>query len=166
MGRIKTHLKEATKNYATFQNETGINGISILDADIISNIIDIIVKLNADKNLIKLIEAYKQIPDQDFLSLIESYNDSFEGNILTNDFFINIKDKFIGSIGNLYSFTRYSKYDSKIKCSIPILLINKTENVKIPYANTEIKFNDEDELDKVFFEIKEKLEKHTNIIFI
>ena len=166
MAKIKESLKMAAEHYMIFGDAQGVNAISIQDAEIISIMLEIIAKMGADVNLLKLLESYKQVSDSDFLMLIESFNSSFEGVMHDKNALINIKNQFVGSISAIYSFTRGSYYDSKKRKSTPVLIINKSDNTKIPYANTQISFASDEELDSEFDKIKEKLSKHSNIIFI
>lgn len=166
MARIKQQFKEHTEHYASFGDGEGIYPISKVDAEILSVFLDIIVKLGADKNLTKIIDAYKVLPDQDFLALIESYNESFEGNLKDRQVMVNIKDQFIGNVSAIFSFTRGSFYDNKSKRSVPILIVNKSDNNKVPYANTQIIFQSDEELEQEFNKLKTKLSECTNLYFI
>jgi hypothetical protein len=164
MAEIRPNLLPCTEKYALFNNDEGIKPLSKIDAEILSVFFGIMTKLGANKNLEKIIDAYKLMPDMDFLSILEEYSDSLQP--LNKTTLINIKNQFIGIVNSIDSFTRISDYDFKTNKLMYALIINKTENVKVPYANTQITFSSEEELEGEFERIKEKLNKYSNIIFI
>lgn len=166
MARIKENLRSATEHYMMFSDALDVNAISEHDAEIISAFVDIMIKMGADNNLQKLLESYKVIKDSDFINLINSYNESFEGSVQEKTAMINIKDQFVGSVQAIFSFTRAEYYDSKKNKIFPVLIINKSENLKVPYANTQIIFSDEEELEKEFNNLKERLSNYSNLIFV
>lgn len=164
MARVRETLREASKGYALFGDPTGINPVSKVDAEILSQLFEIVLKLGADEDLVDLLNRYKNISDADMLAEIESYNSVFEGAMNEKNVMINILDQFIGSVNAIYSFTRASIYRNNR--SMPVLIINKTENAKTPYANTQIIFSSEDEMEDEIEKIKVKLTKYTNLKFI
>ena len=164
MGHIKNSLLECTNHYALFGNDSGVNPLSKFDAEIITQFFEIIIKLGADDNLVSLVNQYKQCNDVDFLALLETYNSHLQETYKIP--LINIKDQFIGNVNFISSFTQGSYYNVRLHKSTPILIINKSENKQVPYANTQITFNSDKELDEEMKKIKEKLKTYTHIIFI
>jgi hypothetical protein len=164
MTEIKPNLLTCTEKYVLFNNDEGIKPLSKIDAEILSVFFDIMTKLGANSNLEKIIEAYKQMPDKDILDVLEEYNDLLKPANKTT--LINIKNQFIGNVNYIDSFTRGNDYDFKTNKLMYVLIVNKTENVKVPYANTQIIFSSEEELEGEFEKIKEKLNRYSNKIFI
>jgi|GEM_PF-5100164 len=163
MGTIKDSLKECVEGYVEL-GETDIHALAPIDAEIITVFFEIIQKFGLDIGLEQLLDLYKQMPDIDFLAMIKAYAESVQQ--INRRAYINIKNQFVGNIADINSFTRGSYYDTKNHRVVPVLIINKSENNKVPYANTNISFASEDELENEFIKIKEKLSKHSNIIFI
>lgn len=164
MAEIRSNLLPCTEKYALFNNDEGIKPLSKIDAEILSVFFEIMKKLGSNSNLEKIIDAYKQMPDKDLLSILEEYSSLLQP--LNKKALINIKNQFIGNIDDIYSFTRSSDYDFKTNKLMYVLIVNKTENVKVPYANTQITFSSEEELEGEFENIKGKLNRYSNIIFI
>lgn len=161
--KIKQSLEDLTANFVT--NGEEIDTISRNDAEISTIFIQLINKLGASKTLSRMLEVYKEIPDHQFLSMMEEYNENFVGDF-EKKVMINISDKFIGELALIYSFHKYTPYNFTTKRTENILLINKSENIKTPYANTQIKFDNEQDLEREFTKIKEKLSDHQKIIFV
>lgn len=161
--RLKQSLEDLTADFVT--NGEEIDTISRNDAEVATIFIELINKLGANKTLSSLLKHYKEIPDGQFLSMLEDYNESFVG-AYDNKVMINIQDQFIGELALIYSFHKYTPYNFKTKRTDSILIINKTENIKTPYANTQIKFDNEMDLEKEFQNIKNKLSDYQKIIFV
>lgn len=160
---LEQNLMDATASYMAFE-DTVINPISMLDANIYLQLYEILLKLSDDKNLATLLKTYKLVDDEQFLELLKTYNRSLEGKPKFVQYYITIKD-FTCNVDDLFSFTRHKTYDKKPRYCI---IINKTNNIKIPIANVEIFFNSEDERDREWSAIKQKMQMHEfkNIVFL
>jgi len=164
MGEIRADILKCTEGYASFNNDSGINQLSKADAAIISVLFEIMIKMGLDQDIEKLLNDYKRIPDKEILLFLNNYNDLL---LPRNKVaLINIKNQFIGKVDWMESFIRSNYYDYKNNKLVHTLTINKTDNVRVPYANTQIIFLSEEELEREFKDIQQKLSKYSNITFI
>jgi len=130
--------------------------------------IEIIKKMQPEKNLLKIIEAYEKanIDENDFLKLVESYNDTFEGFDKEKIFLLKLKDKTLEA-NHIYDFRNYERYSSKLNRITNCILINATEqnNNRLMYANTEIIYENIEEFETDLEKLKSLLLKLNKEIY-
>jgi len=161
----RINLQKATEAYAVFGDALGINPISEIDANILSIWFDIIERLSVDDKISELLAMYKVLPDEEYLGLLQEYYKSFKIDRKKHPM-LSISDKFVGDLAMIFAISSYEKYDAQLKRNINVLVINKSENVKVPYANTEIEFFSEKEFKTVYENLKRQLETYKNVIFV
>lgn len=169
MGKRKVDLRDsldaAVEGYLAYGDlEDGIYPISQPDADIAYMMVEIIKKLGGDKELLKILENYKNIKDDDTFDLLRTYFDSMPEQLKNVKLLLNIGDDVTINIAAIYSFTKQETYENGRR--LYQIVVNKTQDLKVPYANTTVSFATEDYRDTEFNNIKEKLRQFSNIMFI
>lgn len=165
---LKSNLDFASVNYDLTDpeiiDETGIHPISRIDADIIYVLCEIIRKLDDDDEMLGIIERYKSNSDDDTYDLLVSFYESMPDRTRNIKYYIEIGDNISLNVAALYSFTREESYENGRL--VYQIIVNKTQDLKTPYANTTVSFATEDFRDAEFIKLKEKLRKFSNVMFI
>ena len=153
---MKTHLKSASGRYK--QGEFKINPISLIDSEIITELIEIFRKLDK-KELKETVENWKYLSDEEIRDMLIQWNiDNSDTSIEENKeedkkqkkVFIKL-DKYV--IPN-WAFTGV-KYD-EIGLRVIINPFN-SDSQKNPYNNLVIRFGNELEMDIFKQNLKEKI---------
>lgn len=164
---LKSNLDSATLNYDLLEPEivekTGIHPISKIDSDIIYVLCEIIRKLDDDQEMLDIIEGYKSTSDEDTYDLLVSFYESMVDRTKNVKYYVEIGNITLNATA-LYSFTREESYENGRM--VYQIIINKTQDLKVPYANTSVSFASESYRDAEFNNLKEKLRKFSNIMFI
>lgn len=157
---LEENLIKACDGYMAY--DIAINPISEIDGKIYLEIVQIVEKLGGDKNLMLLLNSYKEMSDNNMLDLMKSYNDSLEPTLKHIKYFVTLKD-FTCDVESLFSFSKHTTYNKGTKY---LIIINKTQNLKVPYANIEITYNSENERNMEWNILKQKLVDFNNVKFL
>lgn len=187
---MKEHLKSASARYK--QDLAKINPISDIDAEIITEISQALLKIGENK-LKSVVDQWKFLKDEDVRDLLLDWHlntkdkrliDSgdIDGELVTNDpksgegkgkkdesFFIRPFIDFQGSMleaYNIKSFTKGMRYDHDDSRLVWEIMVNKDMKMDFPYTNQTFSFYTEKAREDAWGSLKEMLEKTGTIIFI
>src|SRR5690606_26802995 len=146
--------------------ENGIFPMNETDGQIFLTLLNIIKKLGGENDLIAILERYKSVSDDETYDMLMSYYGIMPEQLKNVKYMLNIGDDITLSIGGLYSFTKQESYSDVLHRQLYDIVINKSQDPKIPYANTTVSFATEEARDTEFNRIKEKLREFSNIMFI
>jgi len=144
--------------------------ISKVDGDILSELIAAL-DISGEKLLVSILEKYKQIPDVNFLKMLQKFNVNFEPMVEIDKenppfkIMININKELFFDVRLINSIRKVDGYDDKENQPIYKLLINEDPSDKTIYCNTYIKFVSESQREMEWGTLKKKLERY-NILFI
>jgi hypothetical protein len=187
---MKEHLKSASARYK--QDGVKITPISEIDAEIITEISQALLKIGEDK-LKGIVDQWKFLKDEDVRDLLLDWHlntkdkrlvnpDDLNGELGTNDpkaekgsrkekdsFFVRPFIDFQGMILDVYnikSFTKELRYDHDDSRLVWEIIVNKDMKTDLPYTNKVFPFYTEKFRDDAWGTLKEMLEETKTIIFI
>lgn len=155
---LSSHLKKAVERFES--ESSSVAPICETDAKIIDALIDIFEKIFYF-DLKSIFLKYKDRPDEEILYSLQMW--------LKNG---SAASKTIIKLGNeelnlqfFQSISLFDSYDTKMKCPVYKIIINKDETEKLLFANHEIVFYSEEQREEALEEFKEKT-KYLQIRYI
>ena len=166
---MKKHLKQCAENYVGERSEEGIRPISLIDAEIITEVRDIL-KVKGESRIVEILDRWKDHDDGDVLDSLIDYGNTLDpetgedneqrgkgGSNYTIDY-ITIQE-FTIKVSHLHSIKPIEKYDNGPKFGI---IINESHWE----ANNELFYGSEDLRDQAVEDIKERLHNFSNVRFL
>jgi hypothetical protein len=160
-------IKKGLKKYSK-DSEAEIATISTIDAEIFSEIMTSLTKLN-QKELCDILVKYKEVPDKDLLDLLLNFNINLKEVKDSDD--NHAKKEFITIENSHYlpyliqSFERDKIWNFKRGDYDYLLIMNRSEDSRMPYKDTQFLYEIEEVREEAFDRIKNILAIY-NIIFV
>jgi len=173
---IKKHLKDACEGYAC-EIANNIRPISTIDAEFISELIDILDKRGGNKELLSIMKSYKKEDDGRVLDELIQYSMSIDdetgedgnetggkGKNLIIDF-IQIKNQYFQA-QNLFRLRTFEGWEKEVPYWGIIINESPLPQSLNWYTDAKIVWETEEERDKGFESLKDKLKNFRNVRFL
>jgi hypothetical protein len=155
---LSSHLKKAVERFEI--ESSSIAPICEVDAKIIDALIDIFSKIYY-YDLKKVFDEYKKVPDEETLYKLKMW---LQNGSAASKMIIKLGEEEL-NLQFFQSISLVDSYDTKMRCPIYKIIINRDETEKMLFSNHEVVFYTEKSRDEALKDFKERT-KYLQIRYI